>query len=158
MIEHINFANEMQVKYPVQVENGDIVQLYPGEKPKVIDKAPVGRMFVDGNISVGEESESLKDRIKMSHNGFLEITIIIGNSGSIVKKPLISFKGIPSNGESTNFTDILESKIRSVCKNYSLKNLKQSHNLIEDVKANCRKTIKEKTGKRPFTNVNLIRI
>ena len=158
MIEHINFANEMQVKYPVQVENGDIVQLYPGEKPKVIDKAPVGRMFVDGKISVGAESESVKERIKMSHDGFLEITIIISNSGSIVKKPLISFKGIPSNGESTNFTDILESKIRSVCKNYSLKNLKQSHNLIEDVKANCRKTIKEKTGKRPFTNVNLIRI
>jgi len=158
MIEHINFANEMQVKYPVQVENGDIVQLYPGEKPKVIDKAPVGRMFVDGNISVGEESESLKDRIKMSHNGFLEITIIIGNSGSIVKKPLISFKGIPSNGESTNFTDILEGKIISICKNYSLKNLKQSHNLITDIKTNCRKTVKEKTGKRPFTNVNLIRI
>ena len=55
MIEHINFAKEMQVPYPVQVENGDIVQLYPGEKPKVIDKAPVGRIFVDGKISVGEE-------------------------------------------------------------------------------------------------------
>ena len=37
MIEHINFAKEMQVPYPVQVENGDIVQLYPGEKPQVID-------------------------------------------------------------------------------------------------------------------------
>ena len=28
MIEHISFAKEMQVPYPVQVENGDIVQLY----------------------------------------------------------------------------------------------------------------------------------
>ena len=36
MIEHINFANEMQVPYPVQVENGDIVQLSPGNKPKII--------------------------------------------------------------------------------------------------------------------------
>ena len=36
MIEHINFAKEMQVPYPVKVENGDVVQLYPGEKPKVI--------------------------------------------------------------------------------------------------------------------------
>ncbi len=158
MIEHINFAKEMQVKYPVQVENGDIVQLYPGEKPKVIDKAPVGRMLVDGNISVGEESQSLKDRIKMSYNGFLEVTIIVNSSGAIVKKPLISFKGIPSNGESTNFTDILEDKITSICKTYSLNNLKHSHNLIEEVKTNCRKTIKEKTGKKPYTNVNLIRI
>ena len=37
MIEHINFAKEMQVPYPVQVENGDVVQLYPGDKPKVVD-------------------------------------------------------------------------------------------------------------------------
>ena len=27
MIEHINFAKEMQVPYPIQVENGDIVKL-----------------------------------------------------------------------------------------------------------------------------------
>ena len=69
----------MQVPYPVQVENGDIVQLFPGDKPKVIDKAPVGRIFVDGNISVGEESQSIKDRKNLSYNGFLEITIIIND-------------------------------------------------------------------------------
>ena len=68
MIEHINFSKEMQVPYPVRVENGDIVQFYPGEKPKVIDKAPTGRMFVDGNISVGEESQSIKDRKNLSRS------------------------------------------------------------------------------------------
>ena len=92
MIEHINFAKEMQVPYPVQVENGDIVQLYPGEKPKVVDKAPVGRMYVDGKISVGEDSQSVKERMHISYNGFLEITLLINNSGSIVKNPIISFK------------------------------------------------------------------
>jgi len=157
MIEHINFAKEMQIPYPVQVENGDIVQLYPGEKPEVIDKAPVGRMYVDGNISVGEESYSIKERKNISYNGFLEITIII-NNGSIVKKPIISFKGIPSNGENTDFIFELERKIRSTCKTFSLNNSNQEHNLIEALKINCRKTIKEKTGKRPYTNVNLVRI
>ena len=58
----------------MEVENGDIVQLYPGESPKIIDKAPTGRMYVDGTISVGEESQSIKDRINLSYNGFLEIT------------------------------------------------------------------------------------
>ena len=158
MIEHINFAKEMQVPYPVQVENGDIVQLFPGEKPKVIDKAPVGRILVDGNISVGEESQSVKDRKNLSYNGFLEITIIINNSGSMVKKPIISFKGIPSNDENDDFIFDLEDRIRSVCKTFSLKNSNQEINLIEALKTNCRKTVKEKTGKRPYTNVNLVRI
>ena len=158
MIEHINFAKEMQVPYPVQVENGDIVKLFPGEKPTIIDKAPVGRIFVDGNISVGEESQSIKDRKNLSHNGFLEITIIINNSGSLINKPIISFKGIPTNNGSSDFIIDLEDKIRSTCKTFSLKNSKQEYNLIEVLKTNCRKTIKEKTGKRPYTNVNLVRI
>ena len=158
MIEHINFAKEMQVPYPVQVENGDVVQLYPGEKPKVIDKAPVGRMLVDGKISVGEDSQSIKERVNISFNGFLEITILINSAGSLAKKPIISYKGIPSNGESNDLTFELEDKIRSICKMFSLKNSKQEKNLIETLRIDCRKTVKEKTGKRPYTNVNLVRI
>jgi len=158
MIEHINFAKEMQVLFPVRVENGDIVQLYPGEKPRVVDKAPTGRIFVDGNISVGEESQSIKDRKNLSYNGFLEITIIINDSGSIIKKPIITFKGIPSYGEDNNFTFDLETKIREICKTFSLKNFNQQQNLIEALKTNCKKTVKEKTGKRPYTNVNLVKI
>ncbi len=158
MIEHINFAKEMQVPYPVQVENGDIVQLYPGDNPKVVDKAPVGKMYLDGNISVGEESQSVKDRKNMSFNGFVEITIIVNNSGLMVKAPIISFKGIPSNGESNNFVFDLQDKIKNLCKSYSLNSPKQEYNLIEAVKTNCKKTVKEKTGKRPYTNVNLVRI
>ena len=158
MIEHINFAKEMQVPFPVQVENGDIVQIFPGEKPKIVDKAPTGRMLVDGNISVGEESQSIKDRKKISHNGFLEITIIINDSGKIVKKPIISIGGIPTNGDISNITFDLEDKIRDICKTFSLENFKQEENLIEAIKISCRKTIKEKTGKRPYTNVNLVRI
>jgi ribonuclease J len=158
MIEHINFAKEMQVPYPVQVENGDIVQLYPGEKPKVTDKAPVGRMLLDGKISVGEDSQAIKERINISFNGFLEITILINSAGSLAKNPIISYKGIPSNGESTDLVFDLEDKIRRICKTFSLKNSKQEQNLIEALRIDCRKTVKEKTGKRPYTNVNLVRI
>ncbi len=158
MIEHINFAKEMQVPYPVQVENGDIVQLYPGEKPKVVDKAPVGRMYVDGKISVNEDSQSVKERIHIAYNGFLEITILVDDSGLIIKNPIISFKGIPNNGDNNNFIFDLEDKIKNICKTYSLKSHKQEQNLIEALKTNCRKTVKDKTGKRPYTNVNLVRI
>jgi len=158
MVEHISFAKEMQVPYPVQVENGDIVQLYPGEKPEITDKAPVGRMLVDGKISIGEDSQFLKDRINISHNGFLEITVIINGTGKIVKKPIISFKGIPSNTEDNNFVFDLEDKIKDICRTFSLNNSKQDQNLIIALKTKCRKTVKEKTGKRPYTNINLVRI
>jgi len=132
--------------------------LYPGEKPEVTDKAPVGRIYVDGIVSVGEESQTIKDRKNLSYNGFLEITIIINDIGSVVKKPVITFKGIPNEADIDSFVFDLEDKINSICKTFSLKNSNQERNLIEAIKTNCRKTVKEKTGKRPYTNVNLVRI
>ena len=95
MMEHINFAKEMQVPYPVQVENGDIVKIYPGKSPEVYDKAPSGRLYVDGNIAVGEDSKSIKERKNLSSNGYMEITILVTPKGNIHKRPILSFKGLP---------------------------------------------------------------
>ncbi len=157
MMEHIEFAKEMQVKYPVQVENGDIVKLYPGEKPEVYDKAPSGRVYLDGNVPVEEDSRSIKERRNISSNGFLEATIMITPKGNIHNKPLVTFRGLPVY-ENDNFIYGLEEEIEKTVKTFSLNNIKQKDNLIEALKIACRKFSKEKTGKKPLTNINLVRI
>jgi len=158
MMEHINFAKEMQVPYPVQIENGDIVQIYPGEGPHVIDKAPVGRMYVDGNISISEDSQSLKERKNLANNGYLEVTIIINDKGKVIKKPIFSFKGLPIESQNEDFIFDLEDEVKKTSRTFSLNNSKQENILIEELKKNCRKLVKEKTGKKPYTNINLVRV
>ena len=157
MIEHINFAKEMQVPYPVQVENGDVVRLYPGNKPEVYDKAPSGRLFLDGIKSVEEDAKSIKERKNISANGFMEVTLMITPKGNIHNKPIITFKGLPifKNDE---FIYSIEEEIEKTTRAYSLNNKKHEENLIEALKITCRKYTKEKTGKKPITNINLVRI
>ena len=157
MIEHINFAKEMQVPYPVKVENGDIVKIYPGKKPEVYDKAPNGRIYVDGSISVEEDSQSIKERKNVSANGFIEATILITPKGNIHDKPLLTFKGLPIY-EKEDFKFGLEETIEKTIKTFSLNSTKQEDNLIDALKIACRKFSREKTGKKPLTNINLIRI
>ncbi len=157
MIEHIEFAKEMQVKYPVQVENGDIVKLYPGDKPEVYDKAPSGRIYLDGNVPVEEDSKSIKERRNISSNGFLEATIMITPKGNIHNKPLVTFRGLPVY-ENDDFIYGLEEEIEKTVRTFSLNNAKQKDNLIDALKITCRKFSKEKTGKKPLTNINLVRI
>jgi len=157
MIEHINFAKEMQVPFPVQVENGDIVKLYPGEKPEVYDKAPSGRLYLDGSISVEENSQSIKDRRNLGTNGFLEITILITPKGNIHNNPIITFKGLPVY-EADDFIYGLEEEIEKTTRSFKLGNKNQEHNLIDALKIASRKFAKEKTGKKPFTNINLVKI
>ena len=157
MAEHISFAKEMQVPYPVQVENGDIVRLFPGQKPEVFDKAPVGRLYVDGIISVNEDSHSIRERKNLANNGYLEVTILVNGKGKLFKKPLVSFKGLPIE-EAQDFFYDLEDEIENISRTFSLNNKKQESNLIEALKISCRKIVKEKTGKKPYTNINLVRI
>ena len=157
MLEHINFAKEMQVPYPIKVENGDIVRLYPGNKPEVYDKAPSGRIYVDGSVSVEEDSQSIKERKNLSANGFIEATILITPKGNIHNRPLITFRGLPIY-EKEEFQNGLEDEIDKTVKTFSLNNKKQETNLIDALKSTCRKFTKQKTGKRPLANINLVRI
>ncbi len=157
MIEHINFAREMQVPYPVQVENGDIVRLSPGQFPEVYDKAPSGRLYLDGNVSVEEDSQSIRDRKNLSSNGFLEITILITPKGNIHNSPITTFRGLPVH-EKEEFRYGLEEEIEKTTRSFKLGNKQQENNLIDALKIACRKFTKEKTGKKPFTNINLIKI
>ena len=157
MIEHINFAKEMQVPYPIQVENGDIVKLSPGKMPAIYDKAPSGRLYLDGNVSVEESSQSIKDRKNLSNNGYIELTIMLTPKGNIHQRPILTFKGLPIS-HTDEFINGLEKEIENTTKTYSLNSKKQETNLIDALKIVCRKYSKEKTGKKPFTNINLVRI
>ena len=157
LMEHISFAKEMQVPHPVLVENGDIVKIFPGDKPEVYDKAPVGRLYLDGNISVHEDSQSIKDRKNLSSNGYLEVTLLITSKGNIHDNPILSFRGLPIY-EEDEFTYGLENVIEKITKSFKIGSRKQEHNLIDALKIACRKFTKEKTGKKPYTNINLVNI
>ena len=157
MLEHINFAKNLNVPHPIKVENGDIVRIFPGDSPEVFDKAPYGKIFLDGNIGVEEESKSIKERRNISQNGHLNITVIITTQGNIHNTPIVNFMGIPIlNTE--EFKISIQDEIDKIAKSFSLNNKKQEENFKDALKVTCRKFTKEKTGKRPITNINLVRI
>ena len=157
MQEHVKFAKEMQVPKTLLIENGDIIKLLPGKVPEIVDKAPSGRIYLDGSVNVETDSQSIRDRKNLSINGYLEITLLLSNNGKI-KKPIISFKGIPESEKKDPFIFDMEDEIFNICRTFSLDNAKQQKNLIETIKQNCRRIVREKTGKKPFTNINIARV
>ena len=72
-------------------------------------------------------------------------------------KPLLTFKGLPIY-EKEEFRYGLEEAIEKTIKTFSLNSKKQEDNLIDALKIACRKFSREKTGKKPLTNINLVRI
>ncbi len=157
MKEHVDFAKKMQIPQTLLIENGDIIKITSNNAPKIVDKAPTGKVYLDGNIPIYEDSQSIKERKNLSLNGYLEITLIVSNNGKI-KKPIISYKGIPEVESNEPLIFDMEDEISNICKTFSIQNKKQEKNLIDTIKQNCRRIIKNKTGKKPFTNINIARI
>jgi len=157
MQEHINFAKEMKIPNPVKVVNGDIVKLAPAEKPFVYDKAPAGKVYLDGNISVEEDANSIKERKNLSINGMMEVTILVTPKGNIHDRPIVTVKGLPIN-DFEDFRFGLENEIEKTARTFSLTNSRQQENAIDAFKSVCKKYTKNKVGKRPFTNINIVQI
>ncbi len=63
-----------------------------------------------------------------------------------------SVKNLPFMG------DAIQEEIEKTTKTFKLGNKSQEHNLIDSLKIASRRFTKEKTGKKPFTNINLVKI
>jgi len=156
--EHFNFAKSMQVPHPTLIENGDVLRIFPNE-PKIIDKVNNGKLFIDGNKLIDEDNSSLKERRNISHHGYLNINIIISKNGKLERNPIINIKGLPFDElEKNELIYELEDIYFDTCKNKNLNNKKLEKELIDEIKNNFRKKIYNRCNKKPYTNVNLIRI
>ena len=87
----------------------------------------------------------------------MDVTIIISSNGNIIKDPLLTIRGLPIY-DSEEFKFGLQEKIFEASKTFSLTNKKQESNLIDAIKVTCRRYSREKTGKKPLTNINLVRV
>ena len=82
---------------------------------------------------------------------------MITPKGNIHNNPIITFRGLPVH-ETDEFIYGLEEEIEKTTRTFKLGNKGQEHNLIDSLKIASRKFTKEKTGKKPFTNINLVKI
>jgi ribonuclease J len=70
---------------------------------------------------------------------------------------VLSFRGLPIE-DKDEFTHGLVEEIEIISRTFKVGSKQQEHNLIDALKIACRKFSKERTGKKPFTNINLVRI
>ena len=87
----------------------------------------------------------------------MEVTFLVTPKGNVHDRPILTFVGLPVI-QNDEFKYGLEEEIDKTARTFSLSNKKQETNIIDSIKVVCKKYSKEKTGKKPITNVNLVRI
>ena len=82
---------------------------------------------------------------------------MITPKGNIHNDPVLSFRGLPIQDRDEFIYGLIE-EIEIISRTFKVASKQQEHNLIDALKIACRKFSKERTGKKPFTNINLVRI
>ena len=98
LIEHLAFAREHGVPEQIAPRNGDVVRLAPGPAA-IIDEAPSGRLFLDGNILTPENSEPLRERRHAAANGVLMVAVTLSAKNKLAADIEVRAVGLPAEGD-----------------------------------------------------------
>lgn len=140
---------------PILIEDGDILRL-SGNKPKIVDSAPVGRLAVDGNRLLPIEGGVMGARKRMLFNGVVVASLAVDEAGRIVGRPRVSAPGLfeAEGPEPGQLADELARGVGELPKGLR----KEDEALAEAARAVLRKAVGRRLKKRPNVEVHLLRV
>ena len=101
----------------------------------------------------------MKERKNISFHGLLDLNVLISKNNKIQRNPIINIRGLPFDElEKNEIIYELEDKFFDVCSNINLNNKKSEKLLIDELKSQLRKVIFNRCNKKPFMNINFIKI
>ncbi|WP_421998466.1 ribonuclease J [Reyranella sp.] len=155
MIEHAALARTCQVPETVVAPNGSLVRLAPGPA-EVIDHVPAGRLARDGDGLVALDSASLRDRRKLLWNGAAAATLVIDRKGRPMATPRVSLRGIED--EDGALSAAIVEGLGEMLADLSGSERGDDGRIEEAARQAVRRVVRAHLGKKPLTDVHIVRI
>lgn len=158
MMEHAKIARECQVPDVALPENGSILRLAPGPA-EVVGQVVHGRLALDGNRLVREGGQSLKNRVRMLHNGAAVATLVLDGRGRLVADPKVALMGL-SDGDpqSQAIIDEIEDAVRTAIEGMTAGERANDDAVSNTARIAVRRRLMASHGKKPLTEVHLVRV
>lgn len=157
LVAHAKLAQECQVPETVVVQNGAMVCLAPG-RAEIIDEVFTGRLAVDGRQIVNLESGAIRDRRRMIHHGSAVATVILDRDGELRGLPIVSLHGIqPGEREDAILPPVVDA-VADAVNRLSGRDRANDELVAEAARRAVRRTLRQICGKRPHTEVHLVRV
>ena len=156
MAEQARFARACQVPNAVVAENGAVLRLAPGEAG-ISGHVPAGRLSLEGARTVPMDGDLVRGRIRALYNGHAVVTVVLAADGSLAAEPQVSSVGVIEAGEEAVETEVREA-IRKAIDGFPQRSYNDDDAVREAVRIAVRRAYRGCIGKRPKTEVHLIRI
>jgi ribonuclease J len=150
--EHARLAREWGVPTAIVPVDGAVIRLGPGT-PRVIGHEKVGKLVLDGDVILPADGSTMQARRRISENGYLSATLVMAK-GRLAAKPSILIQGLPVEEDRAAFvTECAEAATRAVNGGRE-----DEGKLIDSVRQSLRRVARDWTGKKPVTDVSVVRV
>jgi len=155
LIAHAQLAEDCQVPQSVIIENGEMVRLAPGPA-KVIDQVATGRLGLDGKNLVALDSSAFKLRLRMTFNGSAVATVVLTKQGKLLALPQITVHGLI--GEDAEDGMALARAVEKAVNGLPPGAKLDDEAVREAARLAIRRTLSNNIGKKPVTEVHVVRV
>ena len=155
--EHAKLARAAGVKEVLNLRNGDIALLAPG-KARIIDEAPVGRLFRDGRLLIESEGGPVRERRALSFAGIVIVAMAHGPKPDAYGAAEVVLDGVPGeDARGRPMLGIVHDAIDSTLRSLPPGRRKDGETVREAVRRAVRSAVEDAWGKRPIVKVMLTR-
>lgn len=151
--EHARLAREAGAKETLTIVDGEMVKLWPAPAG-VIDEAPVGRLYRDGNLIVADADGPVKARRKLSFAGIAVVAMTFSRRGEILAEPAVTLEGVPSaDAEGEDMREIVLDAIDGTLRSIPPKRRTDLDVVQDAVYRAVRGALQQAWGKKPIVKV-----
>jgi len=153
LLAQARLAEQCQVSQTVVTKNGEIVKLAPGPA-SVVGEVPTGRLAADANTLLDAKGETLKNRQRMVFNGAALATLVMDRAGKLLAPPQVSVEGVPSEDSG----EALAARVAQALDELGARDRRDDAKVREAARLAIRRSLRDWHGKKPVTQVHLVRI
>ena len=155
---HAELAEQSGIGEVPRVRNGDVLKLAPGA-PEVVDHAPFGRIFKDGNLIGDYEEMGIGDRRKLAFVGHVAVSVLLDSRYDFQGDPEVEPFGLPQfDDEGEDMGDTLYDAVLGAVESIPRARRKDLEMVREAVRRAVRSTANEIWGKKPVVTVFLTKV
>ena len=157
LIANAAIAGECQVPHTLVIDNGDLVSLGPAGAA-IVDEVPVGRLASDGKTLLPVGGEALKDRRRAGFNGSVVATLVVDRAGGLAAPPAITAIGLAEPEAIDAAVPFLRDAVERAFDGMQAAARADDETVGEAARRALRRVLNERFGKRPLTEIQIVRL
>ena len=159
LLEHVELARELQIPEAIAPRNGTMIRLAPG-RPSIVERIPVGRLYLDGKMLVNEDESHLRDRRKISFVGHAHVGIVIDGRGRVLADPTVTLQGVPEHAVEDGYglQELVEDSIDDALHDMRARDIRAGRDFEDRIKQAARRPLLDHCGKRAVIDVSVITV